>query len=318
MSHRQTALLVCALLLSGCDVFDTKPLGVIGSAGPIFGGAVADEPSAALIARDALSAGGSAADAAVALYFGLAATYPIAAGLGGGGMCVVRSADRLEAPGDRLYRRAHARGRRQRDASRAGERPRPGRPSRPLWPPALVATRAAGRTGGAVRHARLAGLRAGRPGTGCIPFRRSRRPGHLSSRRSQPARGRRRHRTGRAGLDPGPAAAARRRGASSRRAGPAFFRWRDRLGAQARLRKAARLGAGLARRRDLPFRRPYRGHGSRIDAGGALGPRLRGATATMRPPCRPRPRATRRSRRARRPRLRSSTAPAARWRAGSP
>ncbi len=83
-------------LLFACD-FGAKPLGVIGHAGEGFGGAVSEEPAAALIARDALSAGGTAADAAVALYFGLAVTYPIAAALGGGGMCVVHSGDSAKA-----------------------------------------------------------------------------------------------------------------------------------------------------------------------------------------------------------------------------
>jgi gamma-glutamyltranspeptidase/glutathione hydrolase len=90
-----------ATLLAGCSITDTisstvnsaynSTLG--GSSGsaaaPDIGLAVGDEPFAVKTGTAILAEGGSAADAVTAMFFAMTATYPVAAGLGGGGICLV-------------------------------------------------------------------------------------------------------------------------------------------------------------------------------------------------------------------------------------
>jgi gamma-glutamyltranspeptidase/glutathione hydrolase len=72
--------------------------------------AVSDEPFAAQTGTSVLAQGGSAADAAAAMFFTLSVTYPVAAGLGGGGICLVRDARGRTAEFDFLPRAANSGG----------------------------------------------------------------------------------------------------------------------------------------------------------------------------------------------------------------
>lgn len=83
------------LFLGGCsvdDMFGSSTQMTSEAQEHTTGLAVADEPFAARTGAAILGEGGSAADAASAMFFALSVTYPAAAGLGGGGICVVREA----------------------------------------------------------------------------------------------------------------------------------------------------------------------------------------------------------------------------------
>lgn len=81
-----------ALFAYGCSE-PPPPTGVVGHVRTYFGGIAADEPEAVLIARDVLSAGGSAVDAVVSMGLTMMVTRPDAAGPGGGGMCIAFDAE---------------------------------------------------------------------------------------------------------------------------------------------------------------------------------------------------------------------------------
>lgn len=79
-----SALTACSSLNPLTSFTREKPQSVSGFVGDV----VADEPQAALAARDVLAKGGNAADAAAALGMALSVTLPSRASLGAGGACL--------------------------------------------------------------------------------------------------------------------------------------------------------------------------------------------------------------------------------------
>ena len=95
---RLVALLVAGLALTACEATRNATNAVLGNPTPsgtpgfvrgFLGGVATEEPVAAAVARDVLSAGGNAADAALAAAFTLTVTLPSRVGLGGGGACIL-------------------------------------------------------------------------------------------------------------------------------------------------------------------------------------------------------------------------------------
>ncbi len=98
-TRRSVALVLSfSLALSGCGTVNSATNWISGGDGPalgqpgyvkgFLGGVVADEPQAALLGQQVLSAGGTAADAAAGVGLALAVTLPSRAGLGSGGACL--------------------------------------------------------------------------------------------------------------------------------------------------------------------------------------------------------------------------------------
>lgn len=105
-SLRNASLPLLILVLAGCETVGSLTgtgggprQGQAGFVRGFLGGVATEEPRAAIVAREVLSAGGNAVDAAVAAGFALGVTLPSRAALGGGGACLAWNAARREMLG---------------------------------------------------------------------------------------------------------------------------------------------------------------------------------------------------------------------------
>lgn len=88
----------CRIFVAGAGLLSLAACSLVSgdSARKPFGLAVGDEPIAVRAGAAALAEGGSAADAVATMYFALSVTYPVAAGIGGGGLCIVHEPSRRQ------------------------------------------------------------------------------------------------------------------------------------------------------------------------------------------------------------------------------
>jgi gamma-glutamyltranspeptidase/glutathione hydrolase len=119
MRISRLALILAAPLAAGCSTLDSvtdavglssTPGNIVSEAGHTPGLAVADEPFAARAGAAVLARQGNAVDAVTTMFFALSATYPVAAGLGGGGICLVRDRSGAVREFDFLARAPHTGG----------------------------------------------------------------------------------------------------------------------------------------------------------------------------------------------------------------
>ncbi len=93
MIQKRVLAVLGGLFLTGCSSIsglfegDQTPTDILPTGAYVVG----DEAQAVRAGVAILAEGGSAADAVTAVYFAMSVTYPVAAGLGGGGLCIVRS-----------------------------------------------------------------------------------------------------------------------------------------------------------------------------------------------------------------------------------